>query len=93
MRLRGGVNGPASEGLSQINNFDRRKADWSRYDCMPPPQSVINDPEHWRSRAEEARTIAEQMNDLPSKEAMLRIAKDYDRLAKRTEERAQREGL
>jgi hypothetical protein len=25
--------------------------------------SFINDPEHWRNRAEETRTIAEQMND------------------------------
>jgi len=60
---------------------------------MPPPLSVINDPEQWRSRAEEARTIAEQMNDLTSKEAMLRIAADYGRLAKRAEERAQRDWL
>src|SRR5215831_5972866 len=47
------------------------------------PASFINDPEHWRRRAEEARTIAEQMSDSPSKEAMLRIAKDYERLAER----------
>ena len=41
-----------------------------------------------RKRAEEARHIAEQMKDMPSKDAMLRIAKDYERLAKRAEERA-----
>jgi hypothetical protein len=58
---------------------------------MPLPLSLINDPEHWRSRAEEARTIADQMKDVPSKEAMLRIAKDYDRLAQRAEDRAQPE--
>ena len=44
------------------------------------PASFINDPAHWRQRAEEARTIAEQMSDLNSKDAMLRIAKDYERL-------------
>ena len=51
------------------------------------PASFINDPAHWRQRAEEARTIAEQMSDLNSKDAMLRIAKDYERLAERAEHR------
>jgi hypothetical protein len=51
------------------------------------PASFINDPAHWRQRAEEARAIAEQMNDLNSKDAMLRIAKDYERLAERAEGR------
>jgi len=45
------------------------------------PASFINDPEHWRHRAQEARSIAEQMSDTASKEAMLRIAHDYERLA------------
>ena len=49
--------------------------------------SFINDPEHWRKRAEEARTLADQMNDEKSKQTMLRIAADYDRLAERAEGR------
>jgi hypothetical protein len=56
------------------------------------PASFINDPGHWRQRAEEARTIAEQMNEPQSKEAMLRIAKDYERLAERAEQRAKGAG-
>ncbi len=52
------------------------------------PASFINDPEHWQHRAQEARSIAEQMSDSPSKEAMLRIAHDYERLAERAEQRA-----
>jgi hypothetical protein len=45
--------------------------------------SIINDPEHWRNRAEEARTLADQMSDEASKQTMLRIAADYERLAER----------
>ena len=52
------------------------------------PASFINDPEHWRQRAEEARTIADQMHDPQSKEAMLKIAEDYERLGERAERRA-----
>lgn len=43
--------------------------------------SILDDPEHWQERAEEARSIAEQMSDPDSKRMMLRIAQDYDRLA------------
>ena len=32
----------------------------------------INDPKHWRARAEEARILANQMNDSEAKAAMLR---------------------
>ena len=49
--------------------------------------SFIHDPAHWRQRAEQARTIAEQMNDPEAKRMMLRIAEDYEKLAKRAEER------
>jgi hypothetical protein len=52
------------------------------------PNSFINDPGHWRQRAEEARTIADSLTDLQSKEAMRRIAKDYEHLAERAEQRA-----
>jgi len=48
----------------------------------------INEPDHWRARAEEARNLANQMHDSESKDAMLRIAQDYERLAKRAEHRA-----
>jgi hypothetical protein len=48
----------------------------------------INEPDHWRARAQEARILAGQMNDSESKDAMLRIAEDYERLAKRAEDRA-----
>jgi hypothetical protein len=50
-------------------------------------QSSINDPQHWRDRAKEARALADQINDAEAKAAMLRIAEDYERLAKRAEAR------
>jgi hypothetical protein len=54
------------------------------------PASVFNGPEHWRQRAEEARRMADLMSNIPSKEAMLRIAEDYEHLAEWAEERAKR---
>jgi len=44
------------------------------------PTSFINDPEHWRSRAEEIRTLADEEQDDVSKQIMLRIADDLSKL-------------
>ena len=46
---------------------------------------LINDPKHWRDRAEEARAHADEMNDPEAKRQMLEIARGYDRLAERAE--------
>lgn len=43
--------------------------------------------EHWRARAKEARSLAEQMSDDDSQKRMRRIATDYEKLAERAEAR------
>jgi hypothetical protein len=46
----------------------------------------LDDPELWLNRAKEARAIAEQLSDEVSKQMMLRVARDYETLAKRAAE-------
>jgi hypothetical protein len=48
---------------------------------------LLDNPKYWRNRAEEARVVAESMEDQRSKEMMLGIARDFERLAARAEER------
>ena len=50
-----------------------------------PSRKFVWDPEHWRFRAEEASTVADQMTHEESRTIMRRIAMDYDRLAKLAE--------
>jgi hypothetical protein len=49
--------------------------------------------EHWRFRAEEARTVADQMTHEVARTIMRRIAIDYDRLAKLAEAREPERGM
>ncbi len=53
----------------------------------PSDPHLINDPNHWRRRAAEARAMAEQMADRDASEKMRLVAEDYEKLAKRAEER------
>jgi hypothetical protein len=50
------------------------------------------DPAHWRFRAEEARTVADQMTHEEARAIIRRIAQDYDRLAKLAEEQLADQG-
>jgi hypothetical protein len=77
--------GPRQGAWHQERQADRLSCDPGAHADRNP--SIIHDPQHWRQRAEEARAIADQLNNPQSKEAMLRIAKDYERLAARAEQR------
>jgi hypothetical protein len=51
---------------------------------------LLDDPEHWRTRAEDARILANELKDPNIKDALLRIADDYEHLAERVEDWALR---
>jgi hypothetical protein len=46
----------------------------------------LNNPEFWRFRAEQARTIAGAMTHPDTKAIILKIANEYDRVANITED-------
>ena len=50
-----------------------------------PSRKFVWDPNHWRFRAEETRTVADQMTHEEARTIMRHIANDYDRLAKLAE--------
>jgi hypothetical protein len=43
----------------------------------------VNNPEHWRQRAVQMRTMSDWIEDAATKATMLDLADQYDRLAKR----------
>jgi DNA-binding ferritin-like protein len=47
----------------------------------------VDDAEYWSKRAEEARTLAEQMKDTHTKSLMLGIAESYEKIARWAAER------
>jgi hypothetical protein len=56
----------------------------------PPGGAILDEPEHWRERAKEARNVVEQLTDPTVRAMMSRIAEDYERLAEHAERRARR---
>jgi hypothetical protein len=46
----------------------------------------LGDSNFWRHRADEARRMANQIDDFASKSVLIRIAIDFDRLAARANE-------
>ena len=68
--------------LTQINAG--RFVTW--HDLFVPYNLRWNNPRYWHRRAEEARTIAETMNNIDARAGMLRLAADYEAMAQRAEE-------
>jgi hypothetical protein len=54
---------------------------------------LLDNAKYWRSRAEEARMVAELLEDAQSKLIMLGIARDYERIAELAEQRVKSGGL
>jgi len=51
-------------------------------------EPLLRDPKHWHDRAATARAMAERLADPESKQRMLGIANEYEKLAKLAEIRA-----
>jgi hypothetical protein len=47
---------------------------------MPTP-TLLNDPAHWRRRAQETRSIADRLDDPVAKQTMLEVAQHYEQIA------------
>jgi hypothetical protein len=59
---------------------------WAKRREMPLAElSLLDNPEYWRERAEKTRTIADKVLDIESKFRLMKIAGEYNRLAKRAE--------
>jgi CRP/FNR family transcriptional regulator, cyclic AMP receptor protein len=53
-----------------------------------PRSRFWDDPAHWRDRGEEMRRLAEAATDPKAKKRILKMAEEYEKLARRAEERA-----
>jgi hypothetical protein len=51
------------------------------------PMQEVDYPQFWRFRAEEVRSIADDMKTVGAKAIMTRIAEDYERIADLVEQR------
>jgi hypothetical protein len=82
---------------TKATNSARSSTQWNHIPCgrvldfsvvRAVTYQSLNDSKHWRGRAEEMRTLADQMKDGDSRHMMLNLAADYDTLASRAEQRA-----
>ena len=64
-----------------------------RRKSIPHSDYLFRTAPHWRMRAEEMRTLAEEAIDSTVRAMMLRIAVDYDRLAESADDRAAHDSI
>ena len=57
---------------------------------MTNGKAHVDDPDYWHKRAEEMRTIADEMTHKETKTVILRIAQEYDWIADLTAARLSR---
>jgi hypothetical protein len=66
--------------------FNNNPTHWAKRRETPlAGLSLLDDPGHWRERAEKTRTMAEKVLDIESRFRLMKIADEYNRLAKRAE--------
>ena len=51
---------------------------------------IADDPAHWQKRADEIRKLAETLSDANAREAFIKLAAEYDKLAQRAANRTQK---
>ena len=50
----------------------------------------VDDPAHWDKLAQETRALAKRVSDDAAKKRLFELARDYDRIAARIHERAEK---
>jgi len=73
-----------------VRRAERRLKQQQQQQQQQQPKIPINDPKHWRKRAREARIVGDELTDPDAKRQMLRMADDYEELARRAERRLKR---
>jgi hypothetical protein len=79
-----GTSGSARIGLCQVYRWGAQRDAKDGREVMA--QGHLNDPEHWRRHAEEMRRLAQEVSDPETKQIILNLANEYDKLAKRAQE-------
>jgi len=80
------IDAPGIGGLDPGRELDEHRPSL-RSGAVSIMPSLYGTPEHWITRAKDARKMAENIDDPAAKQAMLGIAENYEKLAMRAEAR------